>query len=82
MRILLFKFFDQFLPLLNPRQTKVVERIFREGFVGFEGGLSAENYISITRTSRATATRDLNELVALGAFTKTGIGKGTRYYWN
>jgi len=41
--------------------------------------LSAETYVSITRTSTATATRDLRELLALGAFTKTGKLKGTRY---
>jgi hypothetical protein len=31
--------------------------MFREGIDGFKGGLSAENYISISKTSRATATR-------------------------
>ncbi len=30
---------------------------------GFEGELRAENYIKITGTSRATATRDLQDLV-------------------
>ncbi len=43
------------------------------------GGLSADNYLAITGTSRATATRDLSDLVNQGAFTKTGAGKGTRY---
>jgi hypothetical protein len=37
---------------LNERQAKVIARMFREGVDGFEGGLSAENYISITRVSR------------------------------
>ena len=54
----------------------------REGFDGFEGGLSAENYISITQTSRATATRDLQNLVAIGALTKTGELRHTRYALN
>ena len=39
---------------LNQRQEKVVARMFREGIDGFKGGLSAENYISITGTSRAS----------------------------
>jgi Fic family protein len=49
---------------------------------GFKGGLSAENYISITDTSRATATRDLQGLVDIGIFIKTGELKGTRYWLN
>lgn len=73
------KFYDRMKNLLNSRQSKVIERIFREGPSGFKGGLSAENYIKISRTSRATATRDLNDLVEKQALTKTGVGKGTRY---
>ncbi len=33
---------------LSERQEKVIARLFREGIDGFKGGLSAENYISIT----------------------------------
>jgi len=65
---------------LNERQPKVVLRIFREGIDGFKGGLSAENYIRITKTSRATATRDLSEMVDIGAFKKIGKLRHTRYY--
>jgi Fic family protein len=67
---------------MNERQDKVIARIFREGIDGFKGGLSAENYISITRTSRATATRDLQDLVAKGALSKTGELRHTRYHLN
>ena len=56
--------------------------MFREGIDGFKGGLSAENYISITRTSRATATRDLHDLVAKGALARTGELRHTRYHLN
>lgn len=73
------KFYDRFRGLLNERQMKVIARIFREGLGGFKGGLSTENYIAITGTSRATATRDLQDLVKKNAFRKTGIGKATRY---
>ena len=77
------KFYQRFRDTLNERQAKVVARMFREGIDGFEGGrLSAENYIGITRTSRATATRDLQDLVILGAFTKTGELRHTRYALN
>lgn len=73
------KFYDHYRGRFNARQGKVIERMFREGPGGFQGGLSAENYLRITGTSRATATRDLAELVTLGALTKSGTGKGTRY---
>ncbi|MDX8431489.1 MAG: Fic family protein [Candidatus Algichlamydia australiensis] len=64
---------------INGRQEKILLRIFAEGPKGFQGGLSAENYISITKCSRATATRDLNDLIEKGALQKTGSLKHTRY---
>ncbi len=67
---------------INLRQEKVLLRIFAEGLKGFSGGLSAENYIKITKTSRATATRDLNDLVERKALYKTGELKHTRYWLN
>jgi Fic family protein len=73
------KFYDRFRDKLNERQEKVVARIFKEGTAGFKGGLSAENYISITDTSRATATRDLQQLVEIGALTRRGERRHTRY---
>lgn len=76
------RFYDRFRSQLNPRQEKVLARLFREGPDGFKGGLSAENYISITGASRATATRDLQELVGLGALTRTGELRYTRYALN
>jgi Fic family protein len=76
------KFYEKFRDALNERQSKVVARMFREGIDGFKGGLSAQNYISITGTSRATATRDLQELVEKGTFNKTGELRHTRYSLN
>ena len=67
---------------LNPRQEKVLLRLFEEGPEGFKGGLSAEKYGAITKTSRATITRDLVELVDLGALIKTGLLRHTRYWLN
>jgi Fic family protein len=74
------KFYDKFRGKLNERQAKAIARTFREGIDGFRGGLSAENYISITQASRATATRDLQDLVEKGALTKTGELRHTRYF--
>jgi len=63
----------------NERQEKVILRMAREGPGGFKGGLSAENYLAITGTSRSTATRDLQDLVEMGALVRTGRLNGTRY---
>ena len=73
------RFHDRFRGAFNERQDKVINRMFREGIDGFKGGLSAENYIAITKTSRATATRDLADLVLKGALKKTGALRHTRY---
>ncbi|SFN62272.1 Fic family protein [Roseovarius lutimaris] len=74
------RFYDRHRTQLNARQAKAIERMFREGPDGFKGGLSAENYLSITGTSRATATRDLQNLVEMGAVTRTGERRYTRYW--
>jgi len=76
------RFYDRHRTQLNARQAKAIERMFREGPDGFKGGLSAENYLSITGTSRATATRDLQNLVEMGAVTRTGERRYTRYWLN
>jgi Fic family protein len=73
------RLYDRLKGQLNPRQEKVLGRLFAAGPEGFRGGLSAENYIALTRTSRATATRDLQDLVAKGALTRSGERKHTRY---
>ncbi|MQB40292.1 Fic family protein [Rhizobium sp. ICMP 5592] len=73
------QFYDRFRGQFNQRQEKAIARIFREGPAGFKGGLSAENYIAITRTSRATATRDLHDLVEKGVLTRSGERRHTRY---
>jgi Fic family protein len=75
-----YHYMERFRGKLNSRQEKVVLRMFEEGLEGFKGGLSASNYKSIVKTSDATATRDLTDLVAKGALSKTGQLKGTRYY--
>lgn len=76
------KFYGKFRGKLNERQQKVVARMFKEGIDGFKGGLSADNYISIAKTSRATATRDLQDLVEMGALTRQGERRHTRYFLN
>ena len=67
---------------INKRQKKALLRMFEEGPKGFSGEVSAENYISIIKASRATATRDLTDLVEKRALYKTGKLKNTRYWLN
>lgn len=67
---------------INERQEKVLLRMFAEGPSGFKGGLNAEKYVTITKTSRATATRDLADLVEKNALYKTGERRHTRYWLN
>jgi Fic family protein len=76
------KLYERLRGRLNERQDKVIARMFHEGIDGFIGGLSAEKYIAIAKTSRATATRDLQDLVEKGALTKTGELRHTRYHLN
>ena len=72
--------FNTYRGKINSRQEKVLLKLFQAGVDGFQGGLSAENYKAITKTSSATATRDLNALVDLGILVKTGEYKSTRYW--
>ncbi|MEH6694075.1 MAG: hypothetical protein V7675_03490 [Hyphomonas sp.] len=57
------RLFDRLEGQLNERQEKALLRMFAEGIDGFRGGLSAKNYITITGTPTATATRDLADMV-------------------
>lgn len=76
------KFFDQHKNELNERQQKVVRRMLEEGHQGFEGGMNARKYVSLAKTSKATATRDLQDLVQKGIFKPIGGGRSTRYEIN
>ena len=70
----------------NERQRKVLERLLDAGHVGsgggFLGGMTNEKYAKITGTSKATATRDLADLLAHGLLRVEGVGKATRYAVN
>ena len=76
------KFYQRYEAQFNDRQAKVLARIFRSGIDGFDGGLSAKIYKTITNTTASTATRDLANLVEMGALTRTGERKHARYYLN
>jgi len=48
---------------LNERQKKVLERVLNAGPGGFEGGLTTRKYVSIAKVSRATAFREISDLL-------------------
>ena len=48
---------------LNERQKKVINRILEAGIGNFEGGLTTRKYVSMTRTSRATAFREIADML-------------------
>lgn len=76
------KFFDRFKGIINSRQTKLVKRMLEAGPQGFEGGINTRKYVSLTRTSRATATRDLQDLLDKDVLIRIGKGRSTRYDLN
>jgi Fic family protein len=75
-------FFDKYNKKFNDRQKKVVNRMLEEGINGFKGGMNVKKYISITDTSKATATRDLQELAEMNVFEIKGAGRSTSYEIN
>ena len=78
------KFFDRFKDKLSERQCKVIKRMLEEGVKGFADGVNASKYGSITKISKATATRDLQALLEIGALIPFGEGGGrsTKYAVN
>lgn len=76
------RFFDRYREQLNGRQIKVLTRMLDSGPEGFEGGMSAKKYMTITKASKATATRDLQDLAQKGALSLIGGGRSTRYSVN
>ncbi|WP_052046417.1 Fic family protein [Candidatus Paracaedibacter symbiosus] len=74
------RFWHKYRNHLNERQQKVVETMFQAGSKGFKGGMSAQKYMKLTKCSKATATRDLSNLLQQGCFMRLpGSGRSTRY---
>lgn len=51
---------------LNERQIKVLNKILDMGSENFEGGLNTKKYINLTKVSKATAVRDITQLIEFG----------------
>lgn len=75
-------FFDLHKNNLNERELKAINKMLEQGEEGFKGGMTAKKYISINKTSKATATRDLQHLAEINAFKKTGGGRSVSYQIN
>ncbi|PJX15224.1 DUF4172 domain-containing protein [Halomonas sp. 141] len=66
--------------VLNERQIKVLNRLLDTAGEEFAQGINARKYQSLANVSKATATRDLAELVEKGClFRLPGGGRSTRY---
>lgn len=69
---------------LNERQIKVLNKIFDIGIDNFEGGLNTKKYISLTKVSKATASRDISELIEFECIKQVDgtAGRNVRYTIN
>ena len=66
--------------LLNERQIKVLNRLLDTAGEEFKEGINARKYQSLAGVSKATATRDLTDLVGKGCLQQLpGGGRSTRY---
>ncbi len=68
---------------LSERQRKVVNLLLDAGVGDFEGGLTTRKYVSIAKTSRATAFREIEDLVEKGILVQNPAkGRSTSYDLN
>jgi Fic family protein len=68
---------------LNDRQRKVINRLLDAGPGGFIGNLTTRKYVSMAKTSRATAYREITDLLSKGILRKkSGKGRNVSYELN
>lgn len=65
--------------VLNERQKKVVLKMLASLPKEFEGGIKVKKYISLTKTTRISASRDLSDLVSKGILQSHGKARGIYY---
>jgi Fic family protein len=66
-------------PKLTASQKKVLNKLYDAGPGGYSGGMSTEKYVAIAGVSRATAYRELTDMLDAGLLLRVGQGRGTRY---
>ncbi len=65
---------------LNARQRKVLNRLLDSGRGGFQGGLTTRKYVAMAKVSRATAFREISELLEKGLLTQNpALGRSVSY---
>jgi Fic family protein len=64
---------------LNDRQKKVILKMLASLPQEFEGGMKVSKYISLTKATRLTSSRDLSDLVEKGVMQSHGSGRGVFY---
>jgi Fic family protein len=65
------KFLNDLRNKIKKRQEKVLIKMFRDKLHGFPEGLTTKIYMDWTKTSKAVATKDLDDLVQKKALIKT-----------
>jgi len=61
------------IPVTKSSVSRLNNKMLEKGWEGFEGGMT-------TKTSKATATMDLQQLQELGAFIPEGAGRAVHYH--
>jgi Fic family protein len=64
---------------VNERQRKVIQKMLDTGIRGFAGGITTRKYVSMTKTSAATAYRELDDMNRKGILRQFGAGRSVRY---
>lgn len=65
---------------LNDRQKKALHRMLDAGPGGFEGGLTTRKYVGMNKVSRATAFREISDMVEKKILRQLpGKGRSVRY---
>jgi Fic family protein len=65
---------------LNARQRKVINRLLDVGKGGFQGGLTTRKYVAMAKVSRATAFREISDLLEKGLLTQNpALGRSVSY---
>jgi Fic family protein len=69
--------------ILNDRQQKVIGKLLDAGPGKFEGGMTTKKYVSIAQISRATATREIADLLEKKVLVQNeGKGRNVNYDLN
>lgn len=74
------EYLSKYEKILSGRAKAVITRMFADGPAGVAAGLSAAKWVRMTKVSKATATRDLAELLKTGAITVENAAAQTRYH--